>query len=262
MVDVRIPIRDTRTTFLKSHRMVISSWPLDRIKPAADAAGPVLAELVLVPRRLAHLLRAVEPFSMPSNWATAENANAQSPYYRKLDTSKVAVFGHSCGGLQALEIAPDPRVKTVLVVDSGILNSPGAAWGCPCCKTAHEAQPDLAARRAAVQVAAICRACPAREGAPCETSLLCVFLLGGETDIAYANGMDDFKRISFLSSLPTRASATAEHSLSPTVATGRWLLSPGSVAIQERCGSGEAFHWKSSGIGRKDGWTVDKKNIP
>src|SRR6185295_7381953 len=65
------------------------------------------------------------------NWATAQNTNPQSPYYRKLDTSKVAVFGHSCGGLQALEIAPDPRVKTTLVVDSGILNSPGAAPGAP-----------------------------------------------------------------------------------------------------------------------------------
>src|SRR4029078_641076 len=34
------------------------------------------------------------------DWATAQNANPQSPYSRKIDTSKVAVFGHSCGGLQ------------------------------------------------------------------------------------------------------------------------------------------------------------------
>src|SRR4029078_5835061 len=39
------------------------------------------------------------------NWATAQNTNSQSPYYRKLDTSKVAVAGHSCGGLQALEVS-------------------------------------------------------------------------------------------------------------------------------------------------------------
>src|SRR5204862_7204242 len=64
------------------------------------------------------------------NWANAQNANPQSPYYRKIDTSKVEVFGHSCGGLQALEVSGDPRVKTTLVVDSGILNdgaAPGAA---------------------------------------------------------------------------------------------------------------------------------------
>src|SRR6185503_7347512 len=63
------------------------------------------------------------------DWATAQNANAQSPYYRKLDTSKIAVFGHSCGGLQAIEIGPDPRVKTILVVDSGILNDPNQRPG-------------------------------------------------------------------------------------------------------------------------------------
>ena len=110
------------------------------------------------------------------NWATAQNANPQSPYYRKIDTSKVAVFGHSCGGLQALEVSPDPRVKTTLVVDSGILNSSGAAPGgsgsptrcsrtrrCTRWSTARR-RPRRCGRRQSARHAT------AYEGAPCETS--------------------------------------------------------------------------------------------
>ena len=59
------------------------------------------------------------------DWATAENKRSGSKYYGKVDPSKFAVFGHSCGGLQALEVSPDPRVSTVLVMDSGVV-TPGA----------------------------------------------------------------------------------------------------------------------------------------
>lgn len=31
----------------------------------------------------------------------------------------------SCGGLQTLEVAPDPRITATLVCNSGILDNPG-----------------------------------------------------------------------------------------------------------------------------------------
>src|SRR5215213_4120273 len=37
------------------------------------------------------------------NWAIAQNSDATSPYYGKLDVTKIAVAGMSCGGLQTLE---------------------------------------------------------------------------------------------------------------------------------------------------------------
>lgn len=46
--------------------------------------------------------------------AIAENGRKDSKYYHRLDTSKVAVMGHSCGGIQALAVAADPRVKLVI----------------------------------------------------------------------------------------------------------------------------------------------------
>src|ERR1022692_4254412 len=45
------------------------------------------------------------------NWAFAENGRKDSQYYNRLDTSKVAVMGHSCGGIQALAVGADPRIK-------------------------------------------------------------------------------------------------------------------------------------------------------
>ena len=52
------------------------------------------------------------------DWAIAENARPGSPLYAKLDTSKVATLGQSCGGPQAFKAAHDPRVTTVLALNS------------------------------------------------------------------------------------------------------------------------------------------------
>ena len=54
------------------------------------------------------------------DWALAENGRAGSPYYRRIDPRAVAAAGHSCGGMQAIMLADDPRVRTVLIHNSGI----------------------------------------------------------------------------------------------------------------------------------------------
>ena len=204
------------------------------------------------------------------NWATAQNGNAQSPYYRKIDTSKVAVFGHSCGGLQALEIAPDPRVKTVLVVDSGILNSPGAAPAAP------------AAPRGAAAPGGAPAAAPGGAGrggagggnlpgmpaltkdhlAKLHSSVF--FLLGGETDIAYANGMDDFKRIEKLPEFVANKGVghggtfTKPHGGDWAMASVAWL----QWQFKNDAEAAKLFTGNPPGLARIEGWTVDKKNIP
>jgi len=188
-------------------------------------------------------------------------------YYRKLDTSKVAVFGHSCGGLQALEIAPDPRVKTVLVVDSGILNSPGAAPAAPA-GARGAAAPGGAAARAAQAGAAGGASLPgmpplAKEHlAKLHSSVF--FLLGGETDIAYANGMDDFKRIEKLPVFVANKGVghggtfTQPHGGDWAMASVAWL----QWQFKSDAEAGKLFTGNPPGLARKDGWTVDKKNIP
>lgn len=102
------------------------------------------------------------------DWAVAENARAASPYYRRIATNRIAVSGWSCGGLQALNVAGDPRVTTAVIMNSGFFN-PGAN---PISGIVSD------------------KALLATLHAPI------LYVLGGPTDIAYTNGMDDFSRIS------------------------------------------------------------------
>jgi len=102
------------------------------------------------------------------DWAIAENSRKSSVYYGKLNTDKVAAMGMSCGGLQAMEISPDPRIDTSVICNSGILNdSPPAELPMP-----------VVSKDILEQL-----------HAPI------IYIIGGPKDIAYPNAMDDFSRI-------------------------------------------------------------------
>jgi hypothetical protein len=45
------------------------------------------------------------------NWAIDQNNDRSSLYYNRIDITKITVSGMSCGGLLALEIAPDPVLQ-------------------------------------------------------------------------------------------------------------------------------------------------------
>lgn len=101
------------------------------------------------------------------DWALAENAREGSPYYGKVDPSAIAVSGFSCGGIQALNVSHDPRIATAVIMNSGIFV--GEAPRLPGMEITKDKLADL--------------------------HFPTLYVLGGETDIAYANGMDDFARI-------------------------------------------------------------------
>lgn len=54
------------------------------------------------------------------SWAEQENARGGAALYQRLNLSKVATAGHSCGGLEALIAGQDSRVKSVVSLDSGL----------------------------------------------------------------------------------------------------------------------------------------------
>ena len=93
--------------------------------------------------------------------------DAPGRWHHRLDRSRVAVAGYSCGGLQALAIAADPRIKAVVITHSGIFTA-GA-------NPIKGMQIDKAALR--------------RLHTPV------IYVQGGKSDIAYSNGMDDYARI-------------------------------------------------------------------
>ena len=102
------------------------------------------------------------------DFALAEDARNSSKYAGLIDKQAVAVGGFSCGGLQAIGLAADPRVTTVVVQNSGIFNAAGESIG-------GMSLPKSALEKFHTPV---------------------MYLLGGPTDIAYENGTDDVSRIS------------------------------------------------------------------
>lgn len=103
------------------------------------------------------------------NWAIAENSRKGSQYYGKIDTSKIAVMGQSCGGIQSLAVAEDPRIKLIGIWNSGILNTP-LAPGAPAMEDVRKEQLE-------------------------KLHSPIFYITGDKSDIAFENGMDDFKRI-------------------------------------------------------------------
>jgi hypothetical protein len=53
------------------------------------------------------------------DWAVAENGRRGSKYYGKLDTTRIAVMGQSCGAWEAIDASADPRVKSTMSWNNG-----------------------------------------------------------------------------------------------------------------------------------------------
>lgn len=54
------------------------------------------------------------------DWIIAQNVDPESEYYHCVDVNKVAAMGQSCGGAMALAVAHDPRIGTLVILNSGI----------------------------------------------------------------------------------------------------------------------------------------------
>jgi hypothetical protein len=52
-------------------------------------------------------------------WMLAENDKADSVFYKKLDTSKIAVGGHSAGSLATFVVGGDKRITTTMHISGG-----------------------------------------------------------------------------------------------------------------------------------------------
>jgi len=65
------------------------------------------------------------------DWAISENSRKDSALNGKVETSKVATIGQSCGGPQAFRAAKDPRITTVVALNSSFPTqaAPGIVGG-------------------------------------------------------------------------------------------------------------------------------------
>lgn len=110
------------------------------------------------------------------DWAIAENSRAGSPYRGKIDTTKIALAGHSCGGLQAIALADDRRVTTVVILNSGTISR----LGIPTRDGGRRAPSGYL---------------PSNEDDLKEFHSPVIYLIGGPTDQAYQGSESDFAAI-------------------------------------------------------------------
>jgi hypothetical protein len=62
------------------------------------------------------------PQLMALAWITSENDRPCSQYFHKIDVTKFAVAGQSCGGLMSLSAAGDKRIATAIIFNSGLFS--------------------------------------------------------------------------------------------------------------------------------------------
>ena len=170
------------------------------------------------------------------DWALAENSRPGSPFFGLIDPALVALSGWSCGGLQALQVAKDPRVKTMVLQNTGVFN------------TGASAIPGMDVRKDVL--------------ATLHTPT--IYILGGPKDIAYANGMDDFARINHVpvavANLPVGHGGTyfePNGGAAASVAVS-WL----DWQLRGDLKSAERFVGENCGLCRDAQWTLERKQFP
>jgi hypothetical protein len=170
------------------------------------------------------------------DWALAENQRKGSPYFGRIDPTQIAYSGWSCGGVQALQVAKDPRVKTLVIHNSGVLNN------------GPTTMTDISVGKEVLQTL--------------HTPV--IYIEGGPKDIAYENGMDDFKRITTvpaaIANLPVGHGGTFNEpnggaAASVAVSWLNWQLRGDSQ-------SAKRFVGEDCGLCKDAQWSLERKQFP
>ncbi len=170
------------------------------------------------------------------DWALKENARKGSDLYGRIDPKAIAISGFSCGGLQALKSASDKRINAVIIQNSGIF-SPEDAARLPSMDIGKDTLKKL------------------------HTPVL--YIQGGPTDIAYNNGMDDFRRIEHVPAAianldvghgGTYMEPNGGRAAQVAVAWLEWQLRGDKKAKQQ-------FVGEDCGLCKDADWTFERKNL-
>ena len=172
------------------------------------------------------------------DWIVAQNANPSSPYYQKIDVKNICVAGMSCGGLQTLYNCADPRIKSLMICNSGLFNR----------QNANQAVGGMPM--------------PPKEKLK-EIHTPIIYILGGKEDIAYENGMDDFHRISHVpacaANLPVGHGGTYRqpHGGEFTIAALAWL----KWQLKGDKDAALMFKGKQPLLLQRKGWTLETNKL-
>ena len=169
------------------------------------------------------------------DWIIAQNSDPNSPYYNKIDVKNICVAGMSCGGLQTLYNCADPRIKTLMICNSGLFktsNANQAVGGMPM---------------------------PPKDKLK-EIHTPIIYILGGKTDIAYENGMDDFHLIQHVPACATNfpvghgGTYREPHGGEFSVVALAWL----NWQLRGDKQAAKMFKGKNCELAKRDKWTIEK----
>ena len=167
------------------------------------------------------------------DWAIAQNGDPQSPLYRRLDPSQVAMMGHSCGGLQTIRVSADPRVKASVLFNSGVFNVPNAGRS-----ALSVSKEELAKLHAPV-----------------------AYIIGGPSDIAWSQAIDDAARIVHVPVFFAHSDIghsgtfwTAPNGGEYARIAVNWL----DFHLKARRVAGAMFRGRTCGLCRTTGWSVPR----
>ena len=169
------------------------------------------------------------------DWIISENNRADSRFAETIDTAKVAAMGMSCGGLQAIEISPDPRISTTVVCNSGVLPDPSPLPGMPALKK------DILRKLHAP----------------------ILYIMGGPSDIAYKNAMDDFSQVSNVPIVMTNfdvghaGTYSRPHGGEFTPVALAWL----DWQLKGKTSEADKFLGEKSELARDPDWEIAHKNF-
>ena len=172
------------------------------------------------------------------DWIIAQNNDKNSPYYQKVDVKNIALAGMSCGGLQTLFNCADPRVKTLMICNSGLFNQQNAS-------SAVGGMP-----------------MPPKEKLK-EIHSSIIYILGGEKDIAYGNGMDDFHRIDHVPACAVNypvghgGTYAQPHGGEFSVVALAWL----NWQLKGDSKAARMFVGDNCELSKRDGWTIEKNKL-
>jgi hypothetical protein len=102
----------------RAHLAEVASHGYLVIAPGRPLTGPLALPGAPEPRPMQST---IQDLRGALDWALAENGRPGSPYYRRIDPATVAAAGHSCGAMQAILLADDRRIRTLIVHNSGIV---------------------------------------------------------------------------------------------------------------------------------------------
>lgn len=169
------------------------------------------------------------------DWALAENKRKRSPYYGRIDPRAVAISGHSCGGIISIQMASDPRIKAIIIHNSGVFPN-------------RPERPQLITDKAWLK--------------GLHTPIL--YAIGNPSDVGYPVAQDDFARIDhvpvFLASLKsvghggTFSQANGGIAAQVALAWLEWQLRGDKRAARLFVGS-------ACGLCSDPNWSVQRKGI-